>query len=104
MIEFIGDRVDLKTNNVKHFGVKPTEAKPADFMTKFSEAVKNAVTDANNLQVESDKLSNQMMRAPDSVNVHDVMIAAQKAQLSLEYTKALLTRTVQAYQSITNLR
>ena len=73
-------------------------------MAKFSQAVKSAVVDVNNLQVQSDQLATQMIRKPDSVNIHDVMIAAQKAQLSLDYTKSLLTKAVQAYQSITNLR
>ncbi len=104
MIESTGDIVNLKTSRQKHFGVKEAKANPGDFMEKFSHAVKNAMTDANNLMVESDKMTTQMIKKPDSINVHDVMIAAQKAQLSLEYTKTVLTKAVQAYQNITNLR
>ena len=104
MIESTGDIVSLKTTNQKHFGVKKAKAEPGDFMEKFGEAVKDAITDANDLMVTSDKKTTQMISKPDSINVHDVMIAAQKAQLALEYTKSVLTKAVQAYQNITNLR
>ena len=100
----VGDLVGMKSSNTRHYGVQPAQAKTDDFLTKFGDSVKEALQDANNMQIQSDRLATQMVRKPDSVNVHDVMIAAQKAQLSLDLTKQVLTRAVQAYQNITNLR
>ena len=99
-----GDFVSLRTTNRRHYGAMPAASAPGDFMARFSEAVQNSVKDTNDLQVTSDRLATQMMRRPDTVNVHDVMIAAQKAQLSLDYTRQILTKAVRAYQSITSLQ
>ena len=73
-------------------------------MASFSEAVKQSIRDTNDLQIRSDRLATRMIREPDSVQLHDVIIAAQKAQLALDYTRTVVTRAAQAYQSLTNLR
>jgi flagellar hook-basal body complex protein FliE len=66
--------------------------------------MEKSIKDTNSRQIESDQLLTKMITKPDSVNIHDVMIAAQKAQISLDFTKSILQKAVQAYQKITSLR
>ena len=39
-----------------------------------------------------------------SDNTHDMMIAAQKAKIALQYTNAIRTNVIQAYQTIMNMQ
>ena len=105
MIERLnGDFVSLKVNDSRHYGFKPKEKVNDDFVSQFGQALTGALKGVNGMQVNSDKMSVQMMLRPESVNVHDVMIAQQKAQMSLDLTKSVLQKTMQAYQNITNIR
>ena len=104
-----GNIVPLHTLHKKHFGENIDEASSVNnqsnnFLGKFSDAIKNAVNDTNRLQINSSELSQKMLYEPDSINIADVVIAAEKAQLSLNLTKGIVDRAVQAYQNITNLR
>jgi flagellar hook-basal body complex protein FliE len=45
-----------------------------------------------------------MIVEPESVSIHSVMIAAQKAELALSMAKAVSDRVVRAYTEITNMR
>ncbi len=105
-----GELVPLKTQNPRHF---------ADFNIEEGQIEKNmvgktggefyskfvgALNSVNQTVITSDKLSEQLITKPNTVNVHDVTIAAQKAQVALDLTKNVLQRAVTSYQSIINLR
>jgi flagellar hook-basal body complex protein FliE len=104
MIHAMGNEVGIKTINDRQFGFQETEKPSGDFLAEFSKSIQGAIASTNNDQNVSEELNLQMAVKPDSVNVHDVMIAEQKAQLSLDFTKSVLQRVISAYQNITNLR
>jgi flagellar hook-basal body complex protein FliE len=58
----------------------------------------------NNLQVESEALSQKMIYEPESVDIHTVMIAAQKAELALNFTKAIRDDAIRSFRELMNLR
>ena len=99
-----GDLVGVNTSNPRHFGYQKPITGNKDFIKELGVSMHGALKNVNNLQTNADNLSTQMMLKPESVNVHDVVIAAQKAQLSLELTKNILQKVVQAYNTISNLR
>lgn len=99
-----GDIVLMKTSDARHFGVEPTQKKPGDFMEAFTKALGGALENVNDYQTNADRLAIQMIQKPNSVDVHDVMIAAEQAQESLSLTKQILTKTIDAYNTLTNLR
>lgn len=103
-MQISGDFVSLKTTSERHFGHAPKVQSPNDFMSAFKAETGNALSETNDLQVGAEALVQQMIINPDSVDVHDVMIAQQKAQISLELTKNVLNKAVQAYQSLTNMK
>jgi len=41
---------------------------------------------------------------PESVNIHDVQIAAEEAEMAVLFTKGVVDRVIRAYKDITNLR
>lgn len=106
MIEGLGNNVNLIKSHERHFGMdaKLLKAGNDDFLGKFGAALSDAMQNTNNMQVESDRMNVQLAVDPESVDVHDVIIAQQKAQMSLDLTKAVIQKGIQAYQSLSNLR
>jgi len=105
MIESLrGDTVLMRTAHDRHYGSVPRGSEPGNFMEIFAQAMNKTITSVNRDQVDADKLMIKMATEPESVDIHDVMIAQQKAQLSLDFTKNILQKTVQAYEKLTNLR
>ena len=73
-----------------------------DFGTVFDAAL-NLVDETNTLQNKAD--AEQVKFALGlSDNTHDMMIAAQKAKIALQYTNAIRTNVIQAYQTIMNMQ
>ncbi len=72
--------------------------------TSLIEASMQGVEEVNRLQLESDALALQAIIDPDSVDAHDVSIAAAKAQMSLQTTKTIVDQVLQAYRSIISIR
>ena len=106
-IQAQGDMVPLIATNPKHFGVhlqsKKSE-KNENFMSEFAHALKNALYKVNGLQRKSDELTKALAVRPDTVDIHDVTIAAEKAKLSLMLTKSIVDRITQAYRELINMR
>lgn len=99
-----GDIVKLVTTNQKHFGFKKPVADDDDFISDFAKSLKDALSKVNNLQNTSDQLTRALAADPDSVDIHDVTIAAEKARLSLTLTKSIVDRITQAYRELINMR
>ncbi len=72
--------------------------------TDFGRMLFNSLEDVNETQQTHENLSIQSVINPDSVDPHDVTVAAAKANLSLSITKSVVDRVLQAYREITNLR
>jgi flagellar hook-basal body complex protein FliE len=70
----------------------------------FQDALVGSLNDVNQLQRAHEELSIQAIIATDSVEAHDLTIAAAKANTSLSITRNIVDRVIQAYRDITNLR
>lgn len=70
----------------------------------FRDALIQSLEDVNSHQRQHEELSVQAVVDPESVDPHDITIAASRAQLSLSITKNVIDRVIQAYRDITNLR
>jgi flagellar hook-basal body complex protein FliE len=99
-----GDIVRLNATNKAHFGAPVSEVPDDEFASQLSRALKSAFYRVNNLQHKSDALTKQLAVNPDSVDIHDVTIAAEKARLSLMLTKSVVDRITQAYRELINMR
>ncbi|AOV09235.1 flagellar hook-basal body complex protein FliE [Sporosarcina ureilytica] len=65
----------------------------------FGSFLKEAINNTNVQQIESDLLTKKLVHG-ENVNLHEVMIAAQKASISLNATMEVRNKVVEAYQEI----
>ncbi len=99
-----GDLFALARTNPDHMGA-PGDPPVADTpRTDFGSMLIDGLNEVSSLERTHEHLSVQAIVDPDSVNPHDVTIAASQASLALNLTRNVVDRVVQAYQEITNLR
>ncbi len=65
--------------------------------------LKKAVNEVNHAQVQSDIMTEKLANG-ENVQLHDVMIASQKASIMLETTLQVRNKVVEAYQSIMRMQ
>ncbi|WP_394807999.1 flagellar hook-basal body complex protein FliE [Nitrosomonas sp.] len=70
----------------------------------FSEKLKSAVDQVNNSQITADKLSAQFVSDQSNVDLHEVMISLQKANVSFQSMIQVRNKLVTAYQEIMNMQ
>jgi len=79
---------------------KPQETKKMDFAT----ALRATLDNVNDLQVKSERLGEQFAMGNDDVQLSDVMISMQKANIALQTTVQVRNRLVSAYQEIMGMQ
>jgi len=99
-----GDIVRLATTHAAHFGYQKPVTKDDNFISDFGRALKDALNKINGLQQRSEELTKALAVNPDSVDIHDITIAAEKARLSLTLTKSIVDKITQAYRELINMR
>ena len=65
----------------------------------FTDFLNNAIKDVNNLQIESEQL-NQAFAMGLNDNLHQIMIASEKADIALQFTVQIRNKILEAYQEI----
>ena len=83
--------------------VMPLTGKPGESPLSFLDPLKSAVSDANRLQHQSDGL-NAAAAVGGDVDLHDVMISAEKASVALNLTLQIRNRMVDAYQEVMRMQ
>ncbi len=79
------------------------ESKAAAAPTDFASALKTSLDQVNSLQVKATEATRLFELDPKNTNLHEVMIATQKAQISFQATLQFRNKVVQAYQDIMNM-
>ncbi|APA02671.1 MULTISPECIES: flagellar hook-basal body complex protein FliE [Bacillus] len=90
------------TQNVTN-QLNQTQKTDSSNQTNFSELLKNSIDSLNESQVKSDQISNELAAGKD-VNLDEVMIAAQKANISLTAATEFRNKAVEAYQEIMRMQ
>ncbi len=70
----------------------------------FSEKLKAAVDQVNNSHLTANKLSAQFVSGESNVDLHEVMISLQKANVSFQSMVQVRNKLVTAYQEIMNMQ
>ena len=102
-----GSDVRLKTTSDLHFNDSGKISKKEDRDNNtdpFSKVLFNAVDEVNQLQQTSDDMDEKMTLNPDAVDIHEVMIASEKARLSVTYLKSITEKAIRAYNEIMMIR
>lgn len=91
-------RIDFtNTNNFKI--LDPLGSNNKNNGMSFSQMLKDSIEKVNQLQLESQNLNNQLA-AGNIDNVHQVVIASQKAELALQFTLQIRNKIIDAYNEI----
>ena len=78
---------------------KPTETKSMS----FGDVINDAISKVNNLQIESSKKTEDFITGV-SDDIHSVIIAGSKADLSLQMTLQVRNKVMEAYKEIMNMQ
>ncbi|MBE7412968.1 MAG: flagellar hook-basal body complex protein FliE [Leptospiraceae bacterium] len=100
----VGDKVSVNVTDTRHYGDKASVQSPDDVAESFASVLKKSFENVNDAQVQADEMTQKLVFDPNSVDAHDVMIAAEKARISLTFTKTLADGFVRAYRELTSLR
>ena len=80
--------------------LKAGEAAPSG---TFSDTVKEFLTDVNNLQKESSDMTERFIKG-EPVDLHDVMIAQEKADTSFQLLLELRNKFLDLYQTVNRMQ
>lgn len=72
---------------------------PFEAQQNFGSMLKDAIQSVNEQQAVSDKMTEKLIRG-EEVELHQVMIASQKASITLNATMEIRNKVIEAYQEI----
>jgi flagellar hook-basal body complex protein FliE len=100
-----GHVIAMRTSNPLHYG-NQVKREPGydDVSSSFADSLMKALGKVNDLQTNAEDLGQKMIYEPDSVDIHTVMLATQKAEVALSFTKAVRDEAIRAYRELINLR
>ncbi len=70
----------------------------------FGEAFKDFVKDVNKAQIDADKKTKDFVQGVNNVELHDVMIAAEKARTSLDLLMQIRNKALDMYKELTRMQ
>lgn len=76
---------------------------PAEAQAGFGDFLKTAIESVNENQKASDIATEKLINGGD-IELHDVMIASQKASITLNATLEIRNKVVEAYQEIMRMQ
>lgn len=94
----------LQATSALASGVKKSASTDEVTGVDFSEKLKVAVDQVNAAQKSADKLSEQFVSDQSNVDLHEVMISLQKANVSFQSMVQVRNKLVTAYQEIMNMQ
>ncbi|WP_433749720.1 flagellar hook-basal body complex protein FliE [Falsibacillus pallidus] len=101
------NNINSMTNSI----LRPSDAKktaenlqnPFEAQTKFADYLKESLNEVNQSQNIADKLTGQLAQGKD-IDLHQVMIASQKASITMQTTIEIRNKVVEAYQEIMRMQ
>lgn len=87
------------TNQITDQTLQNSPITSSEAQKNFSSFLKEAIESTNASQITSDLHTQKLVQGED-VDLHEVMIAAQKASITLNTTMEVRNKVVEAYQEI----
>ncbi|HTR99668.1 MAG TPA: flagellar hook-basal body complex protein FliE [Bacteroidota bacterium] len=82
---------------------KALEKSVSETTATFGQTLAKAVADVNALQAEAGKAAESMVKG-EAVDLHDVMVAVEKAKTSFELLMEIRNKTISAYQELMRMQ
>ena len=86
-------------SNIKASSIQTSPTTPYEAQQSFASVLKESIEKVNESQVASDTLTTKLANGED-VELHDVMIASQKASITLSAALEVRNKVVEAYQEV----
>jgi flagellar hook-basal body complex protein FliE len=83
---------------------KPANQAPAAGGGDFAQALKSAIDQVNQAQQQAQQMTENFVAGQENVNLQDVMINLQKANLSFQQMVQVRNKLVSAYNDIINMQ
>ncbi|MFO7819976.1 MAG: flagellar hook-basal body complex protein FliE [Halanaerobacter sp.] len=93
----------LSNKGITQMTDKIKETDNSNKQDSFSSYLKKSISDVNQLQHQSNQASKDLALGKED-NVHEVMVAAQKAKLSVDLTTKVSNKVVGAYEKIMRMQ
>ena len=85
-------------------GVNPSQTEQTVGKPDFAEALRASLDQVNGSQKKAERLGERFSAGDDSVNLSDVMISMQKANIGFQATVQVRNKLVAAYHDIMNMQ
>jgi flagellar hook-basal body complex protein FliE len=95
--------IKLDLNPIMSKGIKSDLIKPVETEQNFGEILSKAIDDVNSAQVESETMG-RLLAIGEIDNLHDVQIAGQKAELTLNLMVQVRNKILDAYNEINRIQ
>jgi len=96
--------LSMKQLDPRHINNNLSKKNTQNIEQSFADVFFKAINQVNSEQMQADNLQQASVVSPDSVNVADILIATEKARLSVGMLKAVTERASRAYTEIMNIR
>jgi len=84
--------------------VSGTQGNASTATVSFADALKNSLNQVNEVQQQAQTMGDQFASGNSNMSLSDVMIATQKANISLQTTVQVRNKVVAAYNDIMNMQ
>lgn len=74
-----------------------------DNKLEFDDYLKTSIDNLNEIQIKADNYR-QLLATGQVENMHEVMIAAEKANIALQFTLAIRNKVIDAYKEIMRMQ
>ena len=71
--------------------------------SKFSEIISGVINNVNNSQVNANNMVNSFIKGED-VSMHNVMLAVEESQISMQLLIEMRNKLVEAYQEVNKVQ
>lgn len=101
-----GDAIIQKVSGISsnNGGVSLQRTSATNGSKTFEAYLMEAVNSVNDNQMAVNKLQEQLITDPDSIDIHDVTIAVSKARMSMNLAQTVIDRLVTSWNEITTTR
>ncbi|MBS4217755.1 flagellar hook-basal body complex protein FliE [Bacillus sp. FJAT-49711] len=96
-INFANIQLNPVKNNIKNVEL------PGQNSTSFKDLLKTAIQEVNHAQVQSDMATEKLARG-ENIELHEVMITAQKASITMQAAIEIRNKAVEAYQEMMRMQ
>ncbi|MFR3567476.1 MAG: flagellar hook-basal body complex protein FliE [Paraclostridium sordellii] len=83
--------------------LKTSNAESIKKESSFSDVIKSAIDKVNDMQVDSNNKVKRLIKGGD-VSMHDVMVSAQEAQMSMQLMIEVRNKVYEAYQDLNRVQ